>query len=426
MIKSVTITNHLGESLILELTRPDLSGFIIKEIDGLGPVKADINTTKRATMDGTAYNSASAGQRDITFQLQFYTTGIESIEDIRHRSYKYFPLKKQVTIRVETDNRISETIGYIESNEPNIFSNQEGCTVVVVCPDPYFYSVNTNETIFYGVEPAFEFPLFNDSPTEPLLELGTVKNKTEENVFNSGDAEVGMSIIMHATGDVSNVTIYNLDTRERMDLDTSKMPDYISAQLFEDDNIQWVSGVLMWYTNPNAQMPNHGLWTGYEDQTWVASDYISVIPGTEIEYSLLLTNTSRQFILGLNEQQEGVWSHRCSSGTGGIWSGSVTIPSNVKYIRIACDASGDNRLKYVKPIDRKIISGDTITINTARGNKSISLLRQGQTINILNCVTRTSKWFTLRKGDNLFVYKAETGAEHLQFRMENKVAYIGV
>lgn len=300
MIKSVTVTNHLGESLVLELTRPDLSGFIVKEIDGLGPVKANINTTKRATADGTAYNSAYLNQRDITFQLQFYTTGAESIEDIRHRSYKYFPLKKQVTIRVETDNRISEATGYVESNEPNIFSSVEGCTVVVACPDPYFYSHETNETIFYGVEPTFEFPLFNNSSTEALLQMGVVKNKTEENVFNSGDAEVGLSIILHATGDVTNVTIYNLDTREQMVLDTSKIPE------------------------------------------------------------------------------------------------------------------------------NSILEGDTITINTTLGNKSISLLRQGEMINILNCVSKNSKWFTLHKGDNPFAYKAESGAEHLQFRMENKVAYIGV
>lgn len=423
MIKSVTITNHLGESLILELTRPDLSGFIVKEIDGLGPVKADINTTKRATMDGTAYNSASAGQRDITFQLQFYTTGIESIEDIRHRSYKYFPLKKQVTIRVETDNRISETVGYIESNEPNIFSNQEGCTVVVVCPDPYFYSVNTNETIFYGVEPAFEFPLFNDSPTEPLLELGTVKNKTEENVFNSGDAEVGMSIIMHATGDATNVTIYNLDTRERMDLDTSKMPDNYRWDVFDDDSIKWTSGATLWYNPNNSASPYYGVWD-MGDQSLIVSDCIPVIPGTEIIYSLQKNSQDWPFIIGLDENQVAICEY--DEYTTGVVSGSFIVPNNVKYIRISTRVSDNNRVNYSKLVDRKLTIGDTITINTTHGNKSITLLRRGQTFNILNCVSRTSKWFTLRKGDNLFAYKAETGAEHLQFRMENKIAYIGV
>ena len=43
MIKSVTITNHLDESIKLDLFNPEESGFIIKNIEGLGPVKANIN-----------------------------------------------------------------------------------------------------------------------------------------------------------------------------------------------------------------------------------------------------------------------------------------------------------------------------------------------------------------------------------------------
>lgn len=424
MIKSVTVTNHLGESLILELTRPDLSGFIVKEIDGLGPVKADINTTKRATMDGTAYNSASAGQRDITFQLQFYTTGIESIEDIRHRSYKYFPLKKQVTIRVETDNRISETVGYIESNEPNIFSNQEGCTVVVVCPDPYFYAVNTNETIFYGVEPAFEFPLFNDSSIEPLLELGTVKNKTEENVFNSGDAEVGMSIIMHATGDVSNVTIYNLDTRETMVLDTSKLPTTLQMDLFEDKNVEWITGKMLSTSSAAGQCVT----VDGKDETFIVSDYIPVVPGTAVTYSLVSTYYSTGGSTA-KDGEEIAWfdsDYKYLSAINVNGYGTTIVPTDARYVRIGTMIDSTNSFRFTTPIDPYIREGDTITINTTHGNKSITLLRRGQTFNILNCVSRTSKWFTLRKGDNLFAYKAETGAEHLQFRMENKIAYIGV
>ena len=42
MIKSVTVVNHLGESLKLDLASPEKSGFIVKSIEGLGPVKATL------------------------------------------------------------------------------------------------------------------------------------------------------------------------------------------------------------------------------------------------------------------------------------------------------------------------------------------------------------------------------------------------
>ena len=57
MIKSVTITNHLDESIKLDLFNPEESGFIIKNIEGLGPVKANINFKELATNDGSIDNS---------------------------------------------------------------------------------------------------------------------------------------------------------------------------------------------------------------------------------------------------------------------------------------------------------------------------------------------------------------------------------
>jgi hypothetical protein len=426
MIKSVTVTNHLGDSLVLELARPELSGFLVQGIDGLGPVKASINTTKMANADGSSYNSAYLDQRDITFQLLFYTDGSESIEDIRHRSYKYFPLKKQVTIRVETDKRISETTGYVESNEPNIFSKAEGCTIVVACPDPYFYSVKNNETIFSGIEPAFEFPFMNDSPSEALLEMSTVKNKKEANIFNAGDSDVGLTMSIHATGDATNVTIYNLDTREAMSLNTSRLPNSIQLQAVNNGDIEWYE---------NTFMETETSLVHKSDAVESTSDYIEVMPGTNVQYtfrSYITSNalTRRIVIATYDSDKNSLTSldNRGPSDDRGLNSGTFVIPDNAKYVRFSAELGlGEASFIYTAPFgEKKIISGDTITINTTRGKKSIKLLRKGRTFNILNCVTKNSKWFTLNKGDNLFAFKADTGEEYLQFRTENKVVYTGV
>ena len=119
-------------------------------------------------------------KRNIVMNLIFLQSPIETIEDIRQKSYKYFPIKKKIYITIETDNHISETEGYVESNEPDIFSDMEGTSISIICPNPFFYSKKLNETIFSGVESAFEFPFENNSITEPLLELGFIQNKTEQ------------------------------------------------------------------------------------------------------------------------------------------------------------------------------------------------------------------------------------------------------
>lgn len=307
MIYSIVVTNYLGDRIKLELGKPDISGFLIKSITGLGPAKANVNTTEVSTNDGSLFNSARLSQRNIVLDMVFINTVYgESIEDLRQKSYKYFPLKKSVELTIETDNRYVKTTGYVESNEPNIFSSQEGTQISIICPDPYFYSAGedgNNVTNFYSIDPMFEFPFSNESLDKPLLVFGEIQIKTEGVITYHGDSEIGVMIYIHAIGPATNINIYNTETREVMRINTEKI----------------------------------------------------------------------------------------SSLTG-----------------------------------KGIVASDDIVINTAKGEKSITLIREGVSYNILNCLDKNTDWFTLAKGDNIFAFTADSGVTNLQFRVENKVIYEGV
>ena len=238
MIKKVTITNHLGESITLELMEPEKSGFIIKNITGLGPVKANVNLTELATNDGAIDNSARLEPRNIVMDLQFIEN--PTIEATRLLSYKYFPIKRNITFLIETDSRICETVGRVESNEPEIFSDKEGCQISILCADPYFYSAGdrgNTETVFYGTEPMFEFPFSNESLTEPLLEFGSIENRTEGTVYYEGDAEVGITIRIHAVGEAEGLAIYNTGTREIMRINDEKLIALMGSGIQAGDEI---------------------------------------------------------------------------------------------------------------------------------------------------------------------------------------------
>lgn len=304
MIKSITVTNYLGDSIKLDLARPEESGFVVTSVTGLGSGKANINMTEIATNDGGLFNSSRLPSRNIVISLKYLWH--DSIEDVRQLSYKYFPIKKKLTLLIETDNRQAEIDGYTETNEPTIFSKDEGSNISIVCPNPFFYSAGKdgiNTTIFYGVEPLFEFPFSNESLYECLLEMGRIQNQTEKTIVYSGDAEIGVTIAIHAIGEARNITIYNTGTREIMRIDTDKLKAF--------------------------------------------------------------------------------------TGSG-------------------------------------IIPGDEIIICTVKGQKSITLLRNGKTTNILNCLDKNADWFQLAKGDNIFAYTVEEGRANLQFRIENRIVYEGV
>lgn len=238
MIKSVTITNHLDESIKLDLFNPDESGFIIKNIDGLGPVKANINFKELATNDGSIDNSARLSSRNIVMSLQFIES--PTIEETRLKSYKYFPIKRNIKFLIETDNRICETIGRVEANVPTIFSNAEGCQISILCSNPYFYSAGengANQTIFYGTDPLFEFPFSNESLTEDLIEFGSIENRTEGTIYYDGDAEIGITIRIHAVGEAAGLVIYNTKTREIMRINDDKLKSLMGSGIQAGDEI---------------------------------------------------------------------------------------------------------------------------------------------------------------------------------------------
>ena len=229
------------------------------------------------------------------------------IETVRQKTYRFFPIKKELTLTFETDNRSCYITGYVESNEPVIFEENEYTQISIVCPDPYFYSLRADSTVFSGVVSMFEFPFSNEvqnnEETERFLIMSDLQFETEQTVYYSGESEIGMTIRIRAIGTVENLTIFNTRTREFIKLDT--------------DKLQQITGSV-------------------------------------------------------------------------------------------------------------IIAGDEITICTVKGKKSIRLLRDGVTTNILNCMTKDSSWIQLVKGDNILAYTADSGAEKLHFSVENNVIYEGV
>src|SRR5574344_545094 len=204
MIKSFTVTNYLGDSIQLVLGEPEKSGFLIKSVSGLGPSRGNLNTTEVSTNDGSIFNSARLNQRNIVFDLAFVISSAgESIETVRQKSYKYFPIKKKLTILIETDNRTIRTTGYVESNETDIFRSQEGAQISIICPDPYFYTAGNDGDIvteFYSVAQMLEFPFSNESLTDSMIIISEIQNRTAGVITYYGDIEIGIVIRIHVLG----------------------------------------------------------------------------------------------------------------------------------------------------------------------------------------------------------------------------------
>lgn len=143
MIETFTVTNPRGESLTLELKRP-VSGMIIKSIGGLGPVDATINFSEFGSGDGSMFNSARVGTRNIVLTLAFMEN--PTIEAVRQATNRYFPNKKFVNLSIVTTERSVKTFGCVERNEPSIFTSEAGTTISIVCPGPNLVDITNQIT----------------------------------------------------------------------------------------------------------------------------------------------------------------------------------------------------------------------------------------------------------------------------------------
>lgn len=219
MIKEVVVTNSTGEFVTMTLTRPDSSGFVITNIQGLGPGKSTINVRENSLANGSMFNSSKTPSRNIVFTLRFLPVPligqpVASIENARLKTYRYFPNESRIRIDVTTDAGTFYIYGYVESNEPTIFSNTEGAVISVLCPDPFFRDINGNiGGTIESIIDAFSFPFSNESLVTKTIVFGNrFFQSTLFTIPFPGTVNVGPTLTIYAVGGQVNnprITFYN-------------------------------------------------------------------------------------------------------------------------------------------------------------------------------------------------------------------------
>lgn len=236
MIKGITVENYIGNIMYFSLTKPEDSGFVVTQIDGLGPVKAPVNQSRYANLDGSRFNSVYAEPRTII--IYFNLLPNPTVEQTRLNSYKFFPLKREVKITVHTDKRTVITYGRVESNEPDIFTNMENTAITIQCEKSYFFDMIQQEKILFGSDPKFEFPFSNESVSNPLLLMSDLISNEKQNIFYEGDTETGVIIIVNCHGRVDNLKLYNFETYDEITINSEYLSILTGSALKDRDIVE--------------------------------------------------------------------------------------------------------------------------------------------------------------------------------------------
>ena len=434
MIKSITIINTNGEKKTIDLGAPETSGLWIKSIKGIGPGKADINVTDLATSDGGIYNSARSDKRNITLSVGYvdYYTGegetrkTHSVEDVRRDLYKWFSKKRKITFIVNLEQVIDAyttrrinlgSVGYVESNEPDIFNKQEVSSVSIICPDPNMYLYDNNGNI---ISEAINFSATNDGFEFPMAFVVTydmvfLPNKiyyelidgeyvvTEDERRVSGKIyyeEIPISVIARAFYDEEKC-------QEGYENPINSEEPYFETQDTEmqpgKEYFEIVDGEYVPTEDINSFDPLKTYYE-YESVTELATLTTIAVKETDYDGEIEIGINFRIYITG---EVSGLSLYK--------------IYDAYNYDSISID---DSAISLIT--GGSLTSGDEIRICTMTGSKTAVLIREATEYNIMNALGRNPAWLKLDQGINRFSYAATTGSENVTINIEYSKAYEGV
>ncbi len=210
---TLKVKNHNGEVLNLTGNR----NYTVYKIEGLAPPQATINSSVNTTTDGSCINSARLENRNIVL----YMTIEGQVEANRINLYKYFPVKRSVTLYFSNDSRDVCISGTVELIECDLFTNKQVAQISLICPKPYFKDVDYLITTFSDVSSLFEFPF---SIPAAGVEISSITDNIRKTIINSGDVDTGTIIELFATGTVVNPVIYDVLKRTHISLNFTMEP----------------------------------------------------------------------------------------------------------------------------------------------------------------------------------------------------------
>lgn len=206
----------------------------IRDVDGLGPVKAEITTTQVAVGDGELYTGATVGKRNIVLTLGLNPNWVDqTMSSLRQLLYRYFLPKAWVKLRFFSDYLPEVDIeGYVESVEPNIFSQDPEVQVSVICPRPDF--IQAEAVVLLGVTESglhtYDFEYDGTVPTGIEFRL----DRTVDNVAYTGDVMVQVE---HADLQVFTANGIAIDTTKFFKMSSVLSRKRVSSVAYADSAV---------------------------------------------------------------------------------------------------------------------------------------------------------------------------------------------
>lgn len=187
MLTKVDVDNLQGGTLSLPL-QPSTPGYMVREIEGLDPVKASITSSEFAQLDGSQFQSARMENRNLVLRigLEPYFAGGSTVSSLRTALYGYFMPKSSVKLTFYIDDVATYSIqGVVESFETPLFAKDPEVAISLICTDPDFTAIAAT-----------------------TVNGNTVADATEQTISVAGSVETGYLFTINVNRSIAGFSIF--------------------------------------------------------------------------------------------------------------------------------------------------------------------------------------------------------------------------
>ena len=198
------IQNAQGE--ILQLNDQE-NKWAVLSITGLNPAPAQLSMSEIYGMDGSRMNYAKLTARNIVIMLRL----CGDVEQNRLEIYHYFPQKTPVRFFYKTRTRDVYIDGYVETIEGDLYTQNEVFQISLICPNPYFRTVEETVVELQNSRGEFTFPFAIDQ--HDPVEVGSYMSGRTTDVILDTQVDVPFEVTITARERLGYFTAIDLQNQ---------------------------------------------------------------------------------------------------------------------------------------------------------------------------------------------------------------------
>lgn len=207
----LTYTNDKGQSIsFTNKSNLAATSILLTDADGLHGLPAEVHVLSQYGQDGATYVDSQLAPRHVSLSGKI----VRNVIATRQELLRVMHPKMQGTLTLTRGHFTKKLRCAIEEAPSFATKNGSLFTVALVAPNPYWLDSIATKKDLAVWEPMFEWPL--DIPKTSGVSFGERTASLIANVYNPGEATIGMQVVIKATSPVINPAVSHVITYKTM------------------------------------------------------------------------------------------------------------------------------------------------------------------------------------------------------------------